>query len=91
MQNAPTLPGVADTPQVNTAAERAAKRGTQSSPDAEPEVVRYSIEALREDSVQLLGVTEPAVVGALFGETRKTFTLDEMKRLVEKFLKREHA
>lgn len=69
-------------------AERAAARGTQSNPTAVPEEVRYTVEALTEAAPQLLGVSRHALAGALYGATKRTFTLDEAKGLVSKFLNR---
>lgn len=73
------------------AAERAAARGTQSSPDRVPEEVRYTVDDLRENP-RLLGpnITEPAIAGALFGATKKTWTLDEVRGRLDEFLTREH-
>lgn len=70
------------------AAERAAARGTQSNPDAEPEEVRYTVEQLEEATPQLLGVSRPTLAGALHGSSKKTYTLDEAKKLIDTFLKR---
>lgn len=82
-----------ETPAVrpDRSAERAAARGTQSSPDRVPEEVRYTVEDLRENP-RLLGpdITEPAIVGALFGSAKKTWTLDEVRDRLREFLTREH-
>jgi hypothetical protein len=71
------------------AQERAASRGSQSSPDSAPEEVRYTADDLAESAPQLLGVSRHALAGALYGSKKKTYTLDEAKSLVNKFLKRE--
>lgn len=82
-----------DTPTVkpDRASERAATRGTQSSPTNAPDVPRYSEEDLRENP-RLLGpnITEPAIAGALFGSAKKTWTLDEVRDRLNEFLTREH-
>jgi hypothetical protein len=70
------------------AAEKAAARGTQSNPAAEPDEVRYSREELIEQAGNLLGVSSHAVVGGLYGESAQTFTLDRATKLVNAFLKR---
>lgn len=70
------------------AQEKAAARGTQSNPTAEPETVRFSIEDLRENPRLLgSGISRHAVAGALAGSSKKTFTLDEAAKAVERFLK----
>lgn len=71
------------------AAERSAARGSQSNPEATPEEVRYPLDDLKADAPHLLGVSPHAVAGAMFGETRKTLTLDEAKERVDAFLGRE--
>lgn len=78
-----------DSAQPSRAAERAAQRGSQSNPENVPDEVRYSVEELMEGARHLLRVPAPAVAGALSGESRKTFTLDEAKTLVDEFLGRE--
>lgn len=74
---------------VDRAAERAASRGTQSNPGAEPEEVRYSVDQLMEAAPQLLGVSRTVLAGGLYGSSKKTYTLDEAKKRVDAFLKRE--
>lgn len=73
--------------------ERSAARGPQSRPEATPEEVRFTVEQLHDDSAALLGVSTHTVAGAVYGEKRKSLTLDEAKKLVDVFLTRkaEHA
>lgn len=73
---------------VDRAAERASQRGSQSNPENVPEVVRYDRDELKENAGSLLRVSPHAVEGALAGSSKKTFTLDEAKKLVDAFLKR---
>lgn len=73
-------------PKPDKAAERAAARGTQSNPTAEPEEVRYSIDDLLANP-RLLNTSRHAVAGAFHDSSRKTFTLDEAAKQVAKFLK----
>lgn len=79
-----------ETAKPERAVERAAARGTQSSPANAPEEARFSAEDLVENP-RLLGpgITTPMVAGALYGADRKTFTLAEMAERVNDFLGRE--
>ena len=86
----------ADDPQEQEAApdraqERAARRGSQSSPDREPEEVRYSVEQLTENP-RLVNTNARAIAGAFHGVTEpKTFTLEQAAERVNDFLKRPAA
>lgn len=71
------------------AVERSDARGTQSNPGTKPEEVRYAVHDLVQDAPHLLNVSPHAMVGALYGESRKTLTLDEAKERVDAFLSRE--
>lgn len=64
-------------------------RGSQSSPDNPPEEQRFTVEELRSGARGLLNTSPHAVAGALSGERKKTFTLDEAEAAVKAFLKRE--
>lgn len=78
---------------MDRAQERAAKRGTQSSPGSSPEEVRYSVDDLRENP-RLINANSRAVDGAfsdLSASGRKTFTLDEAAKRVRTFLGRAEA
>lgn len=48
----------------------------------------YSIEELKQNAFALFGVQAEVLDGALYGNTKAEFTINEMKGLVDKFLKR---
>jgi hypothetical protein len=65
-----------------------APRATASSAPDVPDVVTYSREELVENSRAYLNVSPAAVVGALAGERKKNFELDEAVQLVKDYLGR---
>lgn len=50
--------------------------------------MRYDVAALQERSLGLLNTSPHVVAGALAGESKKTFTLEEAEKLCKDFLKR---
>lgn len=70
------------------AQERAARRGSQSNPEATPEEVRYSVDDLM-DNPRLVNTNSRAIAGAFAGVTEpKTFTLADASKRVNEFLNR---
>lgn len=49
---------------------------------------RYSKEELLANAEALFGVKPEVVAGALHGNTQAEFTVDEMRKLIDSFLKR---
>ena len=79
-------------PKVDRAAERAAKRGSQSNPDrpAEEVEVRYNADELADRHRSLgAGVRRMSIAGALALDTsgNSTWTLDEAKALLDQYRK----
>lgn len=72
-------------PKTEPAAEKAPARGSSAKESA-----RYSVDDLRENPRLLgTGISRHALAGALAGQTKKTFTIDEASKLVDRFLKAE--
>jgi hypothetical protein len=79
-----------DETQAETEQEKAAARGARSSAPAKSETVRYSADELAANPRLLgTGISRHAVRGALENATKRTFTIDEATKAVDRFLKSE--
>lgn len=50
---------------------------------------KYKVEVLRQNCKELTGYQQEVADGALFNSRRKEMTIDEFKRLIGRFLKKE--
>lgn len=71
----------ADEPQAGTTPPK------RQAKAAEPEP-RYTADELRDSARSLLDVSPHAVAGALAGDTRENYTIEDARARVEKFLNR---
>ncbi len=47
---------------------------------------KYTLDKLRQNSVQLFGVTKSTFDGAMYGHGRKEFTINEVKAILKRWL-----
>lgn len=67
-----------------------ATKSTEKNEVVEPVAMEqvYTLDELKQNAPVLFGVQSEVLAGALHGNTKSEFTINEMKGLVDKFLKR---
>lgn len=86
-----TPPETAGTDPDEAKVNKAAVRAQAKAEDVAPEEVTYTEEQLREGARNLLGVSTHAVAGALSAGSKKSYTIDEAKTLLDAFLANEEG
>lgn len=59
----------------------------QNTPPAAPEQA-YSLAELMENATTVFGVQPEVISGALYGNPKQEFTVAELKKIIEQFLKK---
>lgn len=74
--------------QAQTAAADPAATPTETpEPDEIPEQV-YSLAELKENAMAIFGVQPEVIAGALYGNNKQEFTVSELQKLINKFLRK---
>lgn len=86
-----TPPEDAGTEPTEAKVDKRAVRAQAKAEGVEPEEVTYTEEQLREGARVLLGVSPHSVAGALSAGSKKSYTVDEAKALLDEFLTNEEG
>lgn len=59
---------------------------TESVKNVTEKETKYSVDKLRQNSIQLFGVTQSTFNGAMYGHGSKEYTINEAKAILERWL-----
>lgn len=86
-----TTPEVTPEATQEASAEETQAQTAAADPAAAPEEIPeqvYSLAELKENAMAIFGVQSEVIAGALYGNSKQEFTVSELQKLINKFLRK---
>lgn len=86
-----TTPEATQAAPVNEAQQQPAAADPEETPAAAPEPAPeqvYALSELKENAMAIFGVQSEVIAGALYGNSKQEFTVSELQKLINTFLRK---